>query len=274
VIAVARIPLLLASALFVGGSLAEDWLRRGNADYERGEYEGAAAAYAEAEVRTTDPGLAAFNKAAALYQKGLYRDAERSYRCCLEDAVGPRRTFALYGLGSALVQQGRERSADVLREAIRCFEECLLQPSASADFAEDARHDLELAKLLLQLVPPKTNDKPDPQRDDDEEKQKQPPERRPASDSGMEPFGRGKADARADKQRVGREQARDAQKSDEGTAGAGTLPPVPDQEELAQMSREDAQEHLKRAAARILSEQRTHLRQKRLRGSDENGLDW
>jgi len=271
---VARVPLLLASALLVGGSLAEEWLRRGNAAYERADYDGAAAAFAEAEIRTTDPGLAAFNKAAALYQKGLYREAERSYRCCLEDAVGLRRTFALYGLGTVLVQQGRERGAVVLREGIGCFEECLRQPSVSAELAEDTRHDIELAKMLLQLVPPRSNDKPDSQRDDEEDKPKPPTERRPASDSGMEPFGRGKADARAEKQRVGREQAKDDQKTDEGTAGAGTLPPVPDQEELAQMSREDAQEHLRRAAARILSEQRTHRRQKGLRGSEENGLDW
>src|SRR5713101_7133385 len=110
--------LLVAVPALAATSVPEDLLRRGNALYERGDYVGAAAAYAEAEARITDPGLAAFNKAAALYQKGLYRDAELAYRCCLEDAVGPRRTFALYGLGTALVRQGRERGADVLREAI------------------------------------------------------------------------------------------------------------------------------------------------------------
>jgi tetratricopeptide (TPR) repeat protein len=274
VIFVTRVLLLVAIPLLVSGSLAEDSLRRGNAAYERGDYDRAAAAYVEAEARTTDPGLAAFNKAAALYQRGHFRDAELSYRCSLEDAAGPRRTFALYGLGSALVQQGRERGREVLHEAIRCYEECLRQPDVSAELADDARHDIELAKLLAQLVPPKSNDKPNSRSDDEEDKPKPPPERRQSPDPGMEPFGQGKADARAEKQRVGREQAKDAEKSDEGTAGAGTLPPVPDREELAPMSRDDAQEHLKRAAARVLSEQRAHARHKRLKGDVENGLDW
>lgn len=270
----ARVLLLLALPLLIGGSIAEDWLRRGNAAYERSDYDAAVAAYAEAEVRTTEPGLAAFNKAAALYHHGRYREAELSYRCCLEDAAGPRRTFALYGLGSALVQQGRERGAEALREAIRSFEESMRQPGVSPELADDARHDVELAKLLLQLVPPKTDDKPSTQRDDEEEKPHRSPERQ-RPDPGMESLGKGKADARAEKQRVGREHAKDAQRSDEGTAGAGSeLPPVPDQEELAPMSRDDAKEHLKRAAARILDEQRTHARTKRIRGNVENGLDW
>src|SRR5262249_32613746 len=141
----------------------------------------------EAEGRITDPGLAAFNKAAALYQAGLYRDAELAYRCCLEDASGARRTFALYGLGTALVQQGRERGAEVLREAIRAFQACLRQPDLSAELADDARHNLELAKLLALTIPPKSGDKPDSQRDEPEEKPK-PPERRPMPDQGMDAF--------------------------------------------------------------------------------------
>src|SRR5262249_9030392 len=194
--------------------------------------------------------------------------------CCLEDASGARRTFALYGLGTALVQQGRERGAEVLREAIRAFQACLRQPDLSAELADDARHNLELAKLLALTIPPKSGDKPDSQRDEPEEKPK-PPERRPMPDQGMDAFGQGKADAVGEKQRARREQAKDGQQSDEGAPGAETsLPPVPDQDELAPMSREDAQEHLRRAVLRVLSEQRAHQKQKRARGSDENGLDW
>jgi tetratricopeptide (TPR) repeat protein len=262
-------------ALLVGGSLAEELVRRGNAAYERRDYDTAEAAYTEAESRITDPGLAAFNKAAALYQKGLYREAELHYRCCLEDAEGPRRLHAWYGLGTALLQQGRERGADVLREAIRCYEECLRQPGVAPDLADDARHNLELAKLLLPLVPPKATEKPNDRPEEQHEKPK-PPERQETPDqAGRQQFGKGKADMGAEKKRIGREQSKDAEKGDEGTPGAGTeLPPVPDQEDFAQMSREDAQEHLRRAALRILSEQRAHQKQRRMRGTDENGLDW
>ena len=266
---------LLIVPLVAAGTLAEEMIRRGNAAYERGDYDAATSAYTEAESRITDPGLAAFNKAAALYQKGLYREAESHYRCCLEDAEGLRRIQAWYGLGAALLQQGRERGADVLREAIRCYEECLRQPGITPELADDARHNLELAKLLLPLVPPKSSEKPNDKPEEHEDRPK-PPERHEIPDqAGMQQFGKGKADRGAEKKRIGREQSKDAEQGDEGTQGAATeLPPVPDQDELAQMSREDAQEHLRRAALRILSEQRAHQKERRMRGSDENGLDW
>ena len=268
-------PLLLAVlSILAAGSVVEDLVRRGNVAYERGDYDGATAAYTEAETRIADPGLAAFNKAAALYEKGHYRDAELSFRCCLEDAAGPRRTFALYGLGTALVQQGRERGAEALREAIRSYEECLRQPNVSAELADDARHDIELAKLLVLRAPSKPSDKPETKAENEEEKPK-PPERQQTPDPGLAPFGQGKADARGDKQRVRREQAKDAQQSEEGSTGAGTeLPPVPDEADRMPMTKEDAAEHLKRAAARVLNEQRAHQRQRRTQGSEANGLDW
>jgi tetratricopeptide (TPR) repeat protein len=270
-----RTCLLLALPLLVAGTPSEDAIRRGNAAYGRGDFEGAAAAYAEAEIRITDPGLAAFNKAAALYQNGRHREAERAYRGCLEDAAGVRRTYALYGLGTALVQQGRERGADVLRDAVHSYELCLRQPDIGAELADDVRHNIELAKLMIALIPPKSSDRPDSRPEDKEDQPKPPPERRQTPDVGMEPLGQGKADSRGDKQRVRRDQGKDAQKIDEGAPGASReLPPVPDQEDLAPMAREDAQEHLKRAALRILSEQRAHQSQRRLRGSNENGLDW
>jgi len=269
-----RILLLLAIPILIAGTRPEDALRRGNMAYEHGDYESAVRAYAEAESTITDPGLAAFNRAAALYQKGMFRDSEHAFRCTLEDAVGQRRTFALYGLGSALVQQGRERGAEVLRDAIRSYEACIQRDDINADLADDARHNIELAKMLLATIPPKLSDKPD-KRPDEKEENPKPPQPRTTPESGEEPVGKGKADSRGEKQRVRKDQAKDAQQTDEGAPGAGReLPPVPDQEDLAPMSPEDAQEHLKRAAARVMSEQRAHQKQKRSRGGNENGLDW
>jgi hypothetical protein len=251
-----------------------DQVRRGNAAYERGDYEAAAAAYAEAETRIADPGLAAYNKAAALYQKSVYRDAELLYRCCLEDASGSRRTHALYGIGNALVQQSHERGADVLRAAIRAFEDCLKQPGIDPALADDARHNLELVKLLLLRAQSRSSDQTPNKPDDPEQERPKPPEPRQSPDLGPEQFGPGKSDARSERKRVRQDQAKDATKSDEGSPGAGTLPPVPDQEDLAPMAREDAEEHLQRAAARILSERRAYQQQRRARPLNGSGLDW
>jgi hypothetical protein len=248
-------------------------VRRGNAAYGRGDFDAAVAAYAEAETRTTDPGLAAHNKAAALYQKNLYRDAELHYRCCLEDASGLRRIQALYGLGNALVQQSHERGADVLRAAMRAYEDCLKQPGIDAALSDDTRHNLELAKLLLLRVQSRSSEQPNKQ-DEPEQDQPKPLEPRQTPDTGPEQFGMGKSDARGERRRVRQDQAKDATKSDEGSPGAGTLPPVPDQDDLAPMAREDAEEHLQRAAARILSERRAHQQQRRARPVNSSGLDW
>jgi tetratricopeptide (TPR) repeat protein len=270
-----RIAFFLSSLMLIAGTQIEDVLRRGNAAYERGDFDKAAGAYLEVEARTTDPGLVAYDKAAALYQKGQIRDAERAYRCALEDATGVRRACALYGLATALVRQSPERGAEVLRDAIRSYDSCLREPDVGAELAEDARHNLELAKILITLIPPKSSDKPDNQRDEKEEQPKPPPEPRTSPESGLEQSGQGKADARGEKQRVRKDQAKDARQTDEGSSGAGReLPPVPDQEDPAPMSPEDAHEHLKRAAARVLGEQREHKSKRRMRGNVETGLDW
>jgi hypothetical protein len=261
------------SALLPAPSPLEQ-VRRGNAAYERGDYDAAAAAYTGAETRIADPGLAAYNKAAALYQKSLYRDAELLYRCCLEDASGVRRIHALYGLGNALVQQSHERGADVLRAALRAYEDCLKQPGIEAAVTDDAQHNLELAKLLLLRVQSRSSEQPPNKPDDPEQDRPKPPEPRQSPDLGPEQSGMGKTDARGDRRRVRQDQAKDATKSDEGSPGAGSLPPVPDQDDLAPMAREDAEEHLQRAAARILRERRAHQQQRRARPVSGNGLDW
>jgi hypothetical protein len=249
-------------------------VRRGNAAYERGDYDAAVAAYAEAETRIVDPGLAAYNKAAALYQKSVYRDAELLYRCSLEDASDERRIQALYGLGNSLVQQSHLRGAEALRAAMQAYEDCLKQPGIDAALVDDARHNLELAKLLLLRVQSRSSEQPPNKPDDPEQERPKPPEPRQSPDLGSEQLGQGKRDTRGERKRVHQDQAKDATKSDEGSPGAGTLPPVPDQDDLAPMAREDAEEHLQRAAARILREQRAYRKERHARPANDSGLDW
>jgi hypothetical protein len=276
-----RILALLAMplALRLWGALApapspDDLIRQGNTAYEQQDFDAATAAYTAAEARITDPGLAAFNKAAALYRRGLYREAELHYRYCLEDATGLRRTHALYGLGNALLQQGHDRGAEVLREAIRRFEQCLRQDGIDADLADDARYNLELAKLLLLQVPPKSSDNPDnkPQEDEDHPR---PKDRQDGMDPDAGQPGMGALDPRRGRLPLQRDQGKDAGQTEESSQGAGTqLPPVPDQEQMAPLSREDAEKHLNQAAARILDEQRAYRHQRKTKGTGSNALDW
>ncbi len=147
--------------LVLAGGAIEDWVRKGNAAFERGDYEAALAYYSTAEERILDPGLAAFNKAAALYQLGDYARAAEHYACALEDAQGVRRAKALYGFGNARVQLGRagigKQAVEQLLLAIRSYQDCLkdetqLGPAereACGQTFQNARRNLRLAEAIL-----------------------------------------------------------------------------------------------------------------------------
>src|SRR5262249_29528146 len=128
----------------------EALVRQGNAAFARQDYAAAVDLYRKAEDRILDPGLVAFNQATALFhlgatteeaarRAGVYREAALHYRRALEDAPSSRRLRALYGLGTSLVEQGTGRGAAPLREAVRCFEECLKAPDLDEEFAADVR---------------------------------------------------------------------------------------------------------------------------------------
>ncbi|HZT78624.1 MAG TPA: hypothetical protein VFA26_00260 [Gemmataceae bacterium] len=250
-----------------------EWVRRGNAAYERRAYSEAAELYDKASRRTTDPGQAAFNRAAALYAQNHFREAELLYRACLEDAVGRRRACALYGLGNALTQQGPERGAGVLAEAVRCYERCLRHADTDADLAADARHNLELAKLMLAQAPPRSDNQGESRRDA-EASPKPPPEQPMGQEPDLQP-GAGKPEGNS-KRPLKAQQGKDAMETDDPAAGGtpGSLPPVPDQGELAQMSREDAEKHLAQAVERINRERRKYVEQQRPKYPGIGALDW
>jgi tetratricopeptide (TPR) repeat protein len=138
-----------------------DWVRQGNAAYERGEFQQALQCYLKAEALAQDPGLVAFNMATAHYGLDHFAEAEQCYRRALEDAEGARRVRALYGLGNALTQQGStlhgRAAIQKLLAAKKAYQACLDgEPSAdeltrstcAATFA-DARFNLAIADRLL-----------------------------------------------------------------------------------------------------------------------------
>src|SRR5262249_30095499 len=93
------------SLFLLGATPRSNLLHQGIGAYDAENFKDAVTIFESAETETLDPGLIAFNKAAALYRLTEYADAARHYRRCLEDATGPRRARALYNLGNCLVQQ-------------------------------------------------------------------------------------------------------------------------------------------------------------------------
>jgi tetratricopeptide (TPR) repeat protein len=251
---------LLAGLLPAGADPAADaerWARRGNAAFERGDYAAAVDCYTRAEERITDPGLVAFNQAAALYRLGRYREAELHYRRCRDAAAGGRLARTLYDLGNAVVQQARDRSAARLEEAIGCYEECLRQEPDDA-LAANARSNLGLARALL--VRAKANpDRPPGDRAADPNRPEPDDERAPYAEA--QP-GADRADAAspgAKRQRTDR--ADDATASDQvPPPGKGNVRVLTDPDGWAALSAEETAAVLEQVAARVRRERVEHRR--------------
>jgi tetratricopeptide (TPR) repeat protein len=278
------------SVLLLGGAASlpgpDQLLRQGNDAFNREDYAAAVDWYTHAEEQTTDPGLVAFDKAAALYRlaeqnqeggrrAGLFREAELHYRRSLEDATGDRRAAALYGLGNALVQQGQALGAQALQEAIGCYRECLRLNAREPEPA-DVRHNLELARILW-LQAKSSRNKPDSGSEDKPEQQEPPPKPDPAR--GQQP---GEAEPAGGDVRPGGGEPKPVQlqpgdkpiQTDQrGAPGKGQLPPVPDEDKLVPLPPEDATAHLQRALDRILKERREH-QQRSARTPSASVKDW
>jgi tetratricopeptide (TPR) repeat protein len=126
----------------------DELIRRANEAFRAGDTDAADKLYTAAEERTADPGLVAFNRAAILFDRGQFREAEKHYERVLDDAACPaeRAAKAWYNRGTCLLRRGGTMS--VYRSAVACFEHTLNSAAADEPLKADARHNLELAKLL------------------------------------------------------------------------------------------------------------------------------
>lgn len=196
--------LLLVSASPVPS--VDDLIRQGNEAFARDEHEQALKLFEKAEAQTLDPGLVAFNKGAALFRLGRFREAAAHYKRALEDAAAPpeRQRKAWYDLGTSLLKASSGNQAEDLRGAANAFRSCLELEPADARLAEDARFNLELAQRLwveARANPPKKEPGPngsDPQpKKGKKEKEKSPadPTKDPAKDGKTDKKGLDKTDA-------------------------------------------------------------------------------
>ncbi len=238
----------------------EALLRRGNAAFARGEYAEAAALYEQAEARATDPGLVAFNLAAAKYHLALsgegapqlLLDAERLYRCCL-GRDDPRRPRALYGLGNCALQ--RANSPEELRQALQWYAQALRE--VGPELREDVLYNRERARLLLAQSlgasppedggPDKDNNPPQPD--------KQTPEPQPSGADGTDGTPDESSASTPAEQGPG---DRLTQTNAPPAPGAGNLQPVPDRADPLLISPDDAAQHLDRAARLIVEERQAY----------------
>src|SRR5262249_50558628 len=157
----------------------------------------------------------------------------------------------LYALANCLVQQAGDRDAKTLQEAIQLFEQCILDESAS-DLAADARHNLELAKMLW-IKAQSHQDKNSNEKSSEDNSPPQAPEKKGGKDPDREAdLTNGVPKNVGMKMTTQPKSGHEAQRTDEPPApGKGNLPPVPDSQEPISMTPEDAAAHLQQATARI-----------------------
>jgi tetratricopeptide (TPR) repeat protein len=255
-----------------------DQVRAGNDAFARGDWETAEAQFAQAEERSPDPGLVAFNKGSSLYRHGDFRRAELCFRRSLGDADIPaeRRGRVLYNLGNCLVRQAGDTDVKALQAAIECFERTVRE-SPDEGVRTDAGHNLEVAKLLWAKArakrPPNERD---PEWDDRPDPKRPPPEGPKPPDPGAEGNGEGPRKLETGpKLDVGKgPEAGMIQKETDKTApGAGNLPVLPDTGQVESLAPEDARKVLEKAAKR-LQEERQKLRKEAAQGDRPRPKDW
>jgi tetratricopeptide (TPR) repeat protein len=237
---------------------AEELIRAGNAAVARGEFETAEEWYTAAEEASADPGLVAFNKANALFHRGRVADAERHYTRALDDADAPpaRRAAALYNRGVCLLKLG---GLQKLRTAIDSFDRCLAVNPDDATLAADARHNLELAKLLWAEARAKDASKPSPS-DPPQDVPPEPKREQPAPKR-FDPFEQDPSTAEGGHDPAGNPQpfhgapTGTPQTTDRQTAGKGNAPVIGPADQI-DLPPEKVREYLEALAERVAKERR------------------
>jgi tetratricopeptide (TPR) repeat protein len=238
---------------------AEPLVRNGNAAFAAGDYQAALGFYEQAERGATDPGMVAFNRAAACYRLGRFAEAVAAYRQCLEDDViaAPRRARAQYDLGTALVKQSGATSAPILQQAVSAFRTCLAQPGLDADLQADARHNLELAQMLwLKARAANPNDPPDDGGEDPPPNKQAKKNSGPDKDKGQDPGG-GKDDPDKTGQ-PGNEGSGAVGEGNKQKIKPGDIQFLPDVDKVVPLPPEETDAHLDGIIDRIVQERRAH----------------
>lgn len=248
----------------------ERHLRDAERAWQRGDRSQALDRYRLAELRTTDPGLVAYNEGVVLEQLGDLEAAVEHFQRSRQDATGQRRQHLLFNLGNTLTRLAFEVHQAHFDEAIAVYEECLRELELPPALEADVRHNLELARLLKAT---KKDQRPNPrERPNDSDgnskgnrRQKVPGDR--GADGNARPT-RGKAEPGMG------DASGDPQSTEEYAPGKGNLPPIPDTDERAPLLSVEATEHLRLAADRIQRDQLEHRRQQAAAARRGQVKDW
>lgn len=242
-------------------------LQEAGAAHAAQDYHRAIALYETAETRSTDPGFVAYNKALALYQRAVANgeaetdllSAAEHFRRCTKDPNQDRRARAWLGRGNALLRAAPHSSA-LLKKAVRAYRKCI---QIDTDHRPAAKHNLELALLLLldageeSSRDPDEPDPDDPGGEDPSSPKDEGKEPDPGANPDQQPGGRPKP---GDKQNpVQQPNGNKPIPTEQGKPpGKGNMSPIPQEERLKPTTASDAANLLQQAAQRIQQERRAY----------------
>jgi len=250
-------------------SPVDDLIQRGNAAYEKERFSEALKLYEQAEERSLDPGLVAFNKAAALYRLKEYAEAARHFQRAAEDKQAPplRQARSYYDLGNCLVKKDESGDVKALEQAINSYRECLALAPEDDALVTDARHNLELATLLW--LKAKTAAREKPNNGDPKEDPK--PKGKEEKDSGTQ-IGKDKGPSNMGEKVEKTGDGSETKGGQKKLATPGKIMNLPDKGELVKLPPEDTAALLDETAQRIQNERRDFRRQS---GPASEGVkDW
>jgi tetratricopeptide (TPR) repeat protein len=214
---------------------------------------------------TDDPGLIAFNLGVMAAERGEYREAELHFVRTLDDdeISHERRVRAMYNRGVCLLHRPDTLG---LRTAIQCFEQCLELTPRDGALVADAKHNLELAKLLWLKQRQKQSQPPTPNDELPEE-----PRSPPLTESVTDGDGRAATEQKPAPQRGSPRPAPD--QSPQLGPAAGTLPVVSDTSDVQRLAPEDTTTLLDRIELRLQNARRQN-EQLRAGPDRPNVRDW
>jgi len=135
---------------------ARDLVRQGNADFDKGDYEQALAAYEKASVDLLESPHLFFNKGDVHYRQGNYAKAREMF----ETAALKTRDIRLearckYNLGNCLFRQGQRQADSDLHKALEAFQKSVryYQDALELDGElRDAAHNIEVVRLTMKDI--------------------------------------------------------------------------------------------------------------------------
>lgn len=257
---------LLIAALSVGFSdPVHDNSARGVKLYADGDYAGALEAFDRALEQQPDSPLLYFDRAATLYQAGMFEESAASYAVAASDPA--LAAPALYGAGNALANAGD------LEKALEAYRQSLALNPAD----EDVKHNHERVQQMLeeQQQEQEQEQQQDGESDENQEEQEGEQENAPpdSSESGE--------DQQQDQGEEGEEEQQTPPEAEDGQ-GEEEQPEQPQEQEpqpgqvppaTEGMSQEDAERILEALAEEEEAERNAALEKRKAR-QKSSGKDW